>query len=327
MSKNKKENRYFVRFYNGYYMNGQYKLSPKQWYMLSLVAVDENRHLLYTKTNINLLSQQQTIFNFNAINRNKKSTSDVVNELIDLGVIVVLNTEKYGYDDLLHIKIVHMDTGYEEIDYETLIKIDDVYELYLVSVLHSHKRGFSKSMSGIAELLGIGIPKAKSIIDSLKSKGMIKTDRNISRSDDGTFTSTPYKFYLTLEETQVQDVPKSEEKPTVQPEPVLIDGQEARQHQWYEKGKGIRFDEYDFYVYETTTDQELKKIANQKIKTLENLLNNDTNKKAWDYIESLWEQSKIRVIREQREKEAENRKGLLNLYHLIRILFYVIMKL
>ncbi|MDY8023397.1 hypothetical protein [Paenibacillus polymyxa] len=295
----------FARFYNCYYRNGSYKLNPRQWYFMCLLGMREDRYYNHIETNINLISQIQSVYQDKVLTRRKSGTAKTINELIELDVLTLKNDVSItnNYDELLILEINNIDKGFNKINLDIWTMAEDIYELYFLSILTGHRKGYRKRIDDLAELIGLGTEKVRSVIVKLTDKNLIKADRNIKQTDDGKFQSSPYIFYFNYAFKESSSVPAKEDVSENEEQESIPKEGESRSHNWFEWKS--RIEAYDFYVYESTHDEQLKKQAAKRIESLKKT-------GAWTFIQRLWDEGRSRAVRERKELEQEERETFLS---------------
>ncbi|WP_440118410.1 hypothetical protein [Paenibacillus sp. QZ-Y1] len=296
----------FVRFYNCYYRDGPFKLNPKQWYFMCLLGLREDRYFNHIETNINLLSQIQSIFQDKVSSKCKSNTAKTVNELVALNVLSISNEVSItnNYDEMLILKIEKVDKGFSKVDFDTWISSDNMYELYFMSILKGFKHGFKKRIDDLAQLLDLGIEKARNLVTRMADRNLIRMDRSIDKNQEGKFRSSPYTFYLS--DSTAMSVYQNDPIPF---SPIGDEGKsdnpeiESKEHGWYRWDS--KLDSYDFYVYETTTDDELKKQAAKRIEKLKKTT-------AWPFIQKEWDSGKSKADIEKSKTIQTERSRILS---------------
>lgn len=194
----------FIKFYNCFMENGEFKLSPKEWYFYSLLASRWNPFLNIAETTISRISEIQTVYN-----DKKRPTNDRVNTLKQIsnlqskGVITISN-----YDELT----VNGKTNYDRtliIFFKDYVQSESIYndvykrttepnELYFMCVLQRfNTKGYSHSMEQIATLFDCNIKTAERTILTMKEKKLIKyVQGEVFQGKDGQYSRKANTYFI-----------------------------------------------------------------------------------------------------------------------------------
>ncbi|MEK3877163.1 hypothetical protein [Paenibacillus sp. FSL M7-0420] len=194
----------FIKFYNCFMENGEFKLTPKEWYFYSLLAARWNPFLNMAETTISRISEVQTVYK-----DKKRPTNDKVNTLKQItnlqskGVITISNYDeltvngKTNYDRTLLISFTDYVQS-ESIYNDVYNRTTDPNELYFMCVLQRfNSKGFNHSMEQIATLFDCNIKTAERTIATMKEKKLIKyVQGEVFQGKNGQYSKKPNTYFI-----------------------------------------------------------------------------------------------------------------------------------
>jgi len=194
----------FIKFYNCFMENGEFKLTPKEWYFYSLLAARWNPFLNMAETTISRISEVQTVYK-----DKKRPTNDKVNTLKQIanlqskGVITISNYDeltfngKTNYDRTLLISFTDYIQS-ESIYNDVYSRTTDPNELYFMCVLQRfNSKGFNHSMEQIATLFDCNIKTAERTIATMKEKKLIKyVQGEVFQGKNGQYSKKPNTYFI-----------------------------------------------------------------------------------------------------------------------------------
>lgn len=194
----------FIKFYNCFMENGEFKLSPREWYFYSLLASRWNPFLNVAETTISRISELQTVYK-----DKNRPTNDRVNTLKQIsilqtkGAISISNFDeltvngKTNYDKTLIISFKDYVKS-ESIDNSVYSRTTEPNELYFMCILQRFReKGYSHSMEQIATLFDCNIKTAERTILTMKEKKLIKyVQGEVFQGKDGQYSRKANTYFI-----------------------------------------------------------------------------------------------------------------------------------
>jgi hypothetical protein len=206
----------FIRFYNCFFDDGQYKLTIKENYFYGLLAARWSSFLQYAEVSINQINQLQTVFMNRDQSINKQKIWEVIKILSEKQVISIdydgelTKNNKMEYDKILRVKFVEY-KGFAQINKNLYDKcIIDPFYLYFVCLCIKYG-GYKAKHETIAEQLEVGVTVVKEKIKYLVDNNIVKYEKGSRVKDEkGKFVSTPNAYYV-IEEKE-EEIEERQEK-------------------------------------------------------------------------------------------------------------------
>ncbi|CAM4127280.1 hypothetical protein [Saccharibacillus endophyticus] len=325
MSKTKRTSEGFIKFYNCFMENTNYKLSPEEWYFYSLLHARWSVFLDCTELSISKLTRVQTIYNDKQASKNYPKVWKQVEVLRDKGVIELDVKEVNGKIDFkedMKVYFVKLMTDESEKEYGHEQIFKNVYdlstnpiELYFLCILKRFESsGFSKNMNGLAKLLECDEKTAQKAINAMSKKKLISYEPSKRfQNGSGKFASTSNTYHLYSLKEEVKVVAIQEQK--VEQKPKQAENKPKKEFkaltEWGNWGNAGNLDNVDFDLYVANKENsDFMKIAENKINRITRDGSNNNAKYIIDKnIENAEkrakskEQAMVQQVKEKKEEE------------------------
>ncbi|MCR8641526.1 hypothetical protein NV379_02545 [Paenibacillus sp. N1-5-1-14] len=193
----------FIKFYNCFMENGDYKLTPREWYFYSLLAARWSPFTNVAETTVSVISNVQKVFlDKSRPTRDKSNTWEQICNLESKGVIRLLehianDGGRCNYDQTLTISFMDLG-GFQKITHKLVCASENPIELFFLSVLTRFTTlGFSHSVFSLSELFVCSESRVQEIVKEMKNKNLITyIVGKRFRKTDGQYASKTNTYFL-----------------------------------------------------------------------------------------------------------------------------------